>query len=261
MQIVAVHNWPKDEAVVARILAGTLGILVFEARQKLAGGGPVVLATYADQLQAEALAEKLRNAGLPTLLIDTVALRQRRQPFPVRRFVFAEQTLQLESPAGEECTIDYATIELLLVATSTTSTQSTSTVTERKFSLGKTLLAGGVPMSKKVTIEKSVISLESDETLWLYAGGSAVAIFDRAALNYDGFGSTMQMSRDLNFNQLKKELQRRAPQAGYDDRLLKRAGQLRLLGPSLPAESNLDLACEILACSLRADSAGGRGPE
>jgi hypothetical protein len=39
----------------------------------------------------------------------------------------------------------------------------------------------------------------------------------------------------------------RCPAAVYDDRLLNRAGQTRLLGPLLTPEANLDLAVEILA--------------
>lgn len=257
MHIVAIHGWQKDEDVVARIIADILGLLVFEARQKIVGGGPVVLATFADQSQAEALAARLLRDGIPALVLDTAAMRRQSQPFPVRRFVLAAQELQLESLAGEHCAIAYGTIELLLVATSSLQRETTATVTERKFSIGKTLLAGGVPMSKKVTHQENVTSVERDETLWLYAQGRATALFARDALNYDGFGSAMQMSRDRNFAQLKNGLRSKAPQAGYDDRLLKAAGIARLLGPSLSPESNLDLACEILARSLSKAPAGG----
>lgn len=251
MHIVAVHGWQKDEAEVAGIIAATLGMLVYEARQRIAGGGPAVLACLADPRQAETLAARLSSAGVPALLIEREKVRQQRQPFPVCRFWLEAQALRVESVAGESGTIPYDTIKLLLVATCSTRTQSTVTVTERKFSLGKTLLAGGVPMSKKVTHEETVSSDDRDETLWLYAQGRGPVIFDRSALNYDGLGAAMQMSRDLNFVHLRKELQRLAPQAGYDDRLLKRAGIVRLLGSSLSPEADLHLACEILARTLR----------
>lgn len=256
MHIVAVHSWQKDEATVARTIAETLGILVYEARQRIAGGGPVVLASFADQQQAEALAAKLSLVGVPALVMDREGVRKRRQPFHVRRFVLEPQALRLESVAGELSVIAYETMELLLVATCSSQTQTTATVTERKFSLGKTLLAGGVPMSKKVTREETVTSEEYDQTLWLYAQGRGPVIFARAGLSYDGFGTAMLLSRDLNFVHLKNELQRLAPQAGYDERLLKRAGQIRLLGPALSPESSIDLACEILVQTLRVQPAG-----
>jgi hypothetical protein len=251
MHIVAALSWQKDEAEIAGIIAGILGILVYEARQRIAGGGPAVLACLADPRQATVLAERLSRAGVPTLVIDRDEVRNQRQPFRVCRFKLEARALWIESLDGESCTIAYDSIELLLVATCNVQGQSTATVTERKFSLGKTLLAGGVPMSKKVTREVTVSSNERDETLWLYARSRGPVIFDRSALNYEGLGSALQLSRDLNFVYLRKELRRLAPQAGYDERLLNRAGLIRLLGSILSPEADLDLAFEILAHALR----------
>jgi hypothetical protein len=257
MHIVAVHNWQKDEAEVAKIIAEAMGSVVFEARQKISGGGPAVLASFADEHQAEALVAKLSQNGIPTLVIDTELVRSRKQPLHVRRFMLAPQALKVESFDGEICDIDYSTIELLLVATCSSAQRYTTTETERKFSLGKTLLAGGVPMTKKVTRDKVVNTEERDETLWLYVRGGATMIFNRAAMNYDGLGEAMQFTRDLNFTHLKNELKRFAPQAGYDDRLIKRATLIRLLGSALNPETDLDVAFEILARSLREQSDSG----
>ncbi len=69
-------------------------------------------------------------------------------------------------------------------------------------------------------------------------------------MNFDGLGSAMQLTRDLNFAYLKRELQRLAPQARYDDRLLKRAAMIRLIGPTLSPEADHDLAFEVLSRSL-----------
>ena len=252
MHLVAVHRWQKDEAEVAKIIAETMGTVAFEARQKISGGGPAVLASFADPDQADALTVKLSQNGIPALVIDTEVVRSRNQPLHVRRFVLGSQALQVESFDGESCDIDYRTIDLLLVATCSSGQTSIATETGRKFSLGKTLLAGGVPMTKKVTREKVVNTEERDETLWLYTHEQAVVIFDRAAMNYDGLGEAMQFTRDLNFAHLKNELNRLAPRAGYDDRLIKRATLIRLLGSALNPEADLDLAFEILARSLRA---------
>lgn len=81
-------------------------------------------------------------------MIDPVATRSKR-PFLVSRFVIEEQTLQLKSADGADCDIPFDTIELLLGATYNFEIKGTITVSDRKFSLGKTLLAGGVPMTKK----------------------------------------------------------------------------------------------------------------
>lgn len=251
MHIVAVHGWQREEAAVAEAIAAALGCLAFEARQKISGGGPAVIASFAAQERAETLAETLSRDGVPALVLDTDAVRRREKPFLVRRFGLQPQTLQLESFAGEVCAVDYAAIKLLLVATcSAGQTQTTGIVTGRKFSLGKTLLAGGLPMTKKVTREETLTTETRCETLWLYTHQQKTMIFDRAALNYDSLGAAMQFTRDLNFTHLKNELRHLAPQAVYDDRLLKRARLVRMLGPSLNPETDLDLAFELLSRSL-----------
>lgn len=255
MHLVVITDWPKEEAEAAKVIAEAIGGVAFEARQKIAAGGPVALASFADRKQAATLADKLLQGGIAVDVIDSEEVRNRRPPFRVHRFQLGPQALRVESLEGASCDIEYGTIDLLLVATSSSGqTQTNTSETERKFSLGKTLLAGGVPMTKKVTREKIVTVEERDETLWLYTRNQTIAIFERAAMNYDGFGEAMQLTRDLNFNQLKSELRRLAVHAVYDDRFLKRAALIRLLGAALAPEVNLDLAFEILAGGLRKES-------
>jgi len=256
MHIVAVHNWQKEEAEVAKTIAEKMGTVVFEARQKISGGGPAVLASFADPQQAETLSAQLSQAEVPALVIDTAAVRSRNRQLDVGHFVLGPQALQIKLFDGELSEIDYGTIDLLLVAICSAGQRQTSTTEiERKFSLGKTLLSGGIPMTKKVKSEKIVNHEERDETLWLYVRGGATMVFNKGAMSYEGLGDAMQLTRDLNFTYLKNALRRLAPQAGYDDRLIKRAALIRLLGPALNPETDIDLAFEVLSCSLREKSA------
>jgi hypothetical protein len=255
MHLVAVSGWQKEEVAVAKTIADTMGTLVFEAQQKISGGGPAVLTSFADPHQAETMAARLSQDGVPAFVIDTAAVRSRNQALHVRRFVLDSQVLQLELFDGNNCDIDYGKIALLLIATCNSGqSQTTETETKRKFSLGKTLLAGGVPMTKKVKSETTATVEKRDETLWMYTQEGAKVIFDRAAMSYDGLGDAMQFTRDLNFVHLKNQLRWLAPQASYDDRLLKRAVLVRLLGSVFNPETDLDLAFEILARSLREKS-------
>ena len=52
MFVVAIYGWREETPEMAQSLAGALGIMVFEARQRLIGGGPSVVASFADQQQA-----------------------------------------------------------------------------------------------------------------------------------------------------------------------------------------------------------------
>jgi hypothetical protein len=256
MHLVVVHNWQLEEPAVATIIAEVLGTVAFEARQKISGGGPAVIASFADPLQAEALVVALTQNSVPAFVLDPEVVRGGTQLFRVRRFTLGEQALKLESCDGEFCDVEYKTIDLLLLAICKAGElQAIGTETTRKFSLGKTLLAGGVPMTKKVSTEKAVTVAEHDEALWLYTQQKDTVVFGRTVLNYDGLGEAMQLTRELNFSFLKSELRRLAPQALYDDRLLKRAALVRVIGASLNPDTDFDLAFEILARSLRDSSA------
>jgi len=252
MYLVVLHDWKMEAGAVAKFVAEKLGTVAFEARQKLAGGSPVVIATFADQDHARTLVDSLSQEGLPAFLIDPVEVRKSQSACYVHRFVLGDEAIKVESRNGESCEVEYGTIDLLLVAICKAGEiQTTGTETSRKFSLGKTLLAGGLPMTKQVKTGKVVTVEERDEALWLYTHDRALFIFERPVMNYDGLGEAMQFTRELNFAHLKNELQRFAPGARFDDRLLKRAAMIRLLGPALNPEVDHDLAFEILSRSLR----------
>lgn len=252
MYLLVLHDWKQDAGTVATIVAEKLAILAFEARQKLSGGSPVVVATFADQGHAGQLVDSLSQADIPAFLVDSEEVRHRKHCY-VHRFVLAEKAMQLEMRDGELCEVKYSKIDLLLVAICKAGEiQTTGTETSRKFSLGKTLLAGGLPMTKKVKTEKIVTVEDRDESLWLYTHDRNRFIFERSTMAYDGLGKAMQLTRDLNFAYLKSALQRLSPQARYDDRLLKRAALIRLIGPVLNPEVDYDLAFEVLSRSLSA---------
>jgi hypothetical protein len=251
MFVVAIYGWREETPEMAQVLAGTLGIMVFEARQRLIGGGPSVVASFADLLQARALAEKVSSCGIKAFIVDATTVRQRGGFFIVRRFTFEDRVLKIETHNGQQETIPYAEIELLLTGTSVVGSSETKTIVEKKFSLGKTLLAGGIPMTKKVERQEEVSSEESEQVLYLYGHDRPTAIFSQNGMNYDGFGAEMKLSRKLNFSHLISQLRLHASGAAFDDRLLNKISQVRLLGPAQGREASLDLAAEILAQSLR----------
>ncbi|HEY6837183.1 MAG TPA: hypothetical protein VI389_00435 [Geobacteraceae bacterium] len=259
MHIVAIHGWKEESAELAQALAAALGLTAFEVRQRLIGGGPAVVARFADAHQAEALAATLRRCGVAALVVDVDEVRGRGGRFVVRRFELDAERLFLESVSGESAAIPYGEIELLLLAMGITSQTETATVTERKFSLGATIMTGGIPVMKKVEREEEVRGEEREKALFLYAGSHPALVFRQSGMSYDGLGPAMKQSRELNFTHLVAELRRLAPRAAYDERLQQRAGQVRVLGPALAPDTNLDLAAEILARTLRPNPGGSGG--
>jgi len=251
MHIVAIHGWKEASAELIQTLATAVGITAYEMRQRLIGDGPAVVASFADQYPARALAMKLNLAGVATITIDSEELRSRAGRFVVRRFELQESCMRIEDGDSRNREIAYGDIDLLLPGTRITEQSGTITVTERKFSLGKTILSGGIPLTKKVERQEEVTGGERENILYLYAADHPPVLFSQGGMTYDGFGPAMKLSRELNFAFLKSELRRLCPGARHDDRLLARLGQARILGPGLNPETNLDLAFHILARSLR----------
>lgn len=251
MHVVAICNWKEESAELAQALASALGITVYEARPRMFGNGPAVVASFADPQQAQELAGKLNQSGLRTLIIDATALRSSAGYFIVRRFEFEQRSISIESSDGQRTEIPYDEIDLLLPCTSIIGVSEQKIVTERKLSLGKTILSGGIPMTTKVERQEAVTSEERTKVLYLYAGKRSPIIFRQDGMTFDGFGDAMKLSRELNFVHLTSELRRLCPGAVYDDRLLSQMGQVRLLGPGLNSETNLNLAVQVLAMSLR----------
>jgi hypothetical protein len=251
VHVVVIHGCKEETTGLTQAIASALGMTVFEARQRMIGGGPTVVASFADPQQAQMLEKKLNQSGIATLVVDATAARTRTGHFIVRRFELNEPSLRIETGDRQRAEIPYGEIDLLLPGTSIVGYSETETVTARKFSLGKTILAGGIPMSKKVEHQKEVATEERSKVLYLYAGNRPPIVFSQDGMIYDGLGAAMKLSRELNFTYLISELRRLSPGAVYDDRLLKRVGQVRLLGPALNPETTLDLAAEVLARSLR----------
>jgi hypothetical protein len=183
--------------------------------------------------------------------MDVTGIRGGAGKFIVRRFEFDEQSLRIDSMEGRSAEIPYREIDLLLPGLSIARHSELVKVSERKLSLGKTLMSGGIPMTKKIERQEEVETEESERVIYLYAGSRPQVLFRQNVMTYEGFGAAMKMSRDLNFAFLTSELRRLCPGAAYNDRLLSRGGPARLLGPAQQMERSLDLAAEVLARCLR----------
>ncbi|HYQ47482.1 MAG TPA: hypothetical protein VEP69_00325 [Thermodesulfovibrionales bacterium] len=250
MHVVAVCVWKQETADLLPSLAKALGVTLYEARQRMIGGAPAVVACLADRQQARDLVINLRRAGISSCLVDASAVCGKVCSFIVRRFELGMSSLYIEAGDGESLSIPYEEIRLFLPAMDISGHAEKKMVTERKLSLGKTLLSGGIPMTKKVSHEEEAQSEERRKLLYIFGGGMRPAVFGQDGMTYDGFGPEMKPSRELNFAALLGKLRERAAHAMLDERLLTRLGQIKLLGPAQNAANGLDLAAAVLAACL-----------
>jgi hypothetical protein len=257
MQVVAIHGWQEETPALAQALAAALGVTAYEARQRLIGGGPAVVACFADLVQAKALAAKLMQGGLTTLVVDaTAAVRTCADCFAVRRFVPGDRSLRAEAAEGAERVIAYGEIALLLRTSRILAPAVVESAAERQLSLARAALTGGLLATRKVKGREEVAAEEREEVLYLFTGSSTPVVFASHSMHYERLGAAMKPSREMNFLHLVTELLRLCPAAIYDDRLARRVGQVHLLGPLFAPEAFLPLAVEILARSLRRSGDG-----
>lgn len=251
MHVVVIFGWKEETPDLVRSLAEALGITAFESRQRMVGGGPAVAGRFADRQGAMAAAAKLDERGIKTLVLDAALVCGSAGHFVVRRYEIAGESLRVDSGDGRSVVIPYDEITLLISGMSMRGSAETRTVTERKLSLGKTLLSGGIPMTKKVSRQEEMTTEVREKFLYLYSADRVPAIFSQDGITYNKLGPALKPSREQNFAHLIAELRRLSPNAVYDDRLLTLAGQIRLLGPAQNPETNLDLGAAILAKCLR----------
>lgn len=256
MVVVAIHRFSGDEQESTQKLATALGGTVYDARMRLRvpSGGPTVVGVFAQMEAASACAERLRNAGFAILVMKPEDAESDGERFPVRRFLFGEHHLTAESRDGRLIELLYRDVELLLRGSDIVRATETEAVTEKKFSMGRALVSGGLMLTKT---QKSVreSTTENRECFFhLYSPSQPPLVFRENSLNFEGLGPDLKPTRGLNFAFVWAELRRRCSAALIDERLFQRLGQVQTLGASLPPEKHLDTAITLLAMSLRGTS-------
>ncbi len=252
MLVLAIYNLKGNEALLARELAAVLHKTVLEtsSRVRAPGGGPSVIARFADPAAAQQTVAVLRARGFDTLLLDEADIEAEKQRFVVRGFELGPAAMLLAAP-HEQLTVRYADVDLLLRGFKTRLHQPAAGRPTRKLSLARAALSGGLIISKKVQAPRPAPVEERDGFVHLYGKGLPVIAWREEALHYRSLGTALEPSRHANFARVVRELRQRCPQATFDDRLASRAGQAQLLGPALPGDHSLDVAVAVLATALR----------
>jgi hypothetical protein len=253
MHIAAIYNLPDRKDDLAEALAAALGTTVYEARSRLRvpGKGPLVAALCRDREAAGKIVGKLVSVGFDAIVLDQDEIETDAAQFIVRKFRLDDEALVVESVAGQNLTVDYRSIDLLLRGTSIAGKTEIETLKERKFSLGRTVLSGGLVMSRTKKITREIKTEEREGFFHLYSESLPALVFRESVLVYDSPGFALKPSRFANFAYLISELRQRQPGAIFDERLLRRAEQAALLGPLLSPEEFLNVATSLLAKILR----------
>ena len=253
MNVIAIHSLKNDKESLSSALAAVLGLTNYSALSRLRapGHGPLIVAVFADKERAVQLVERLQAAGFKASALTEGEIEIEDHECIVRRFSLGERELGIVTEKGESLGILFQNIDLILRGTAIDSNVTTETTKNRSVSPGRAVLSGGMMLTKTTRSVREVITEERQGFVNLYAGDSSPLVFRENRLVYDSLGPALRPSRAANFSYLVAELRRRCHAALYDERLLSRAGQAALLGPSLNPEEHIVVATALLAKVLR----------
>ncbi len=256
MNVVAIHSLSDGRQTLAGALAGCLGVTEYEAAARLrAQGDALVVSIRAEREEALRLAANLNSGGFEAVVVTAEDIGAETRKFVVRKFSLGERDISVET-GGRTLAVAYRDIRVILRGTSIACSTSTVKSEKRSLSLGRAVLTGGLSITKTTKTVREVRTEEREGFLTLYAEGHPILLFREGSLSYDSLGATRSLSGTENFARLLSELRGRCTSARYDERLLSRAAQAALLGPSLRPEDNLAVATALLAKVLGRGSRG-----
>ncbi len=235
----------EDEAT---HLAADLGISLYEARLLLSGERPKIVLRTADETHARDLLAKLRARRHGAIACDSRAIVAIDEMVQVEQFQLTDTALVLADGAE----FLYADVLALLRAVRTEHTTTKTKVTERKLAMGRAIASGGLLLSKKTTREESKAAEHREQVLFVFrkSGGGACVVRD-SHTSFEGLATRMAPSVAENFVRLIAELRERAPDAVFDDRLI------RFHAADAQSTSRLDEQVHLLALAI---ARLGRGP-
>lgn len=246
MHVVALD--PTDRgATAAAALAEVLRLTRLEARARVqaAEDSACVVARFAQRAAAEECAARLRAAGLPCRVLAPADLPR---PLAVTRFELGDDGLTVlrGDPAAAGRQVPWTSVRRLLRATELDPGTDTEVVRERKLSLGRAILTGGLVMTRVEKRTRKTTRGERLHALFLDTDQGSTLRFAAHGLDYRGLGTRLSPQAADNFDRLSEALRERAPGATFDDRLMDRTFQAAVLGPGLDPERHLDLALALV---------------
>ena len=248
MNVVAIVDLAGERQQLADGLAKALGLTRYEALQRIsgpAGTGPLVAGVFAERGQAENLLGRLVSGGFRAMLLTDEDMRAESGMRSAKTFHFGENEFQVEfysssgaiAPLEKVLSLPYPGIRLIVRGTRTSTGTSVETSMQRKLSLGRAVLSGGLVFSKKEKTVRETATGRREGFANLYAGGGLCVTLLENGLRYESLGPALGFSNSANFSYLVGELRRRCRQARYDERLLNKFSQSSMLGPLLdPAQ-------------------------
>ena len=253
MQLVAIQPRPGDTAPHrADALCAATGLPIYEGRSRLRvlDGWPGIVTTHAEAARAGEVAGALQATGFTAWTMPAAVAESK---LLVRRFAIDETLLRVEGDGG--ATLELPREDVRLVLHCTRFTVETDTVLDHApTEAGASAAARAVLRITRNAAASRVTTRRREAReafVHVYATGVPTLLFRASALRYAALSDApVAPTRVANFARVVAQLRERLASgttcARFDDRLVSRVSQVRMLGPMLPPERHLDVALALL---------------
>jgi hypothetical protein len=251
---------PPDalEASVVERVAAIINKDLYGTRLLLTGKIPRIVSHYQTIQEAEPVIQSLRAIGLVVVACSDSELCR---PSSVS---FRAYTLKLEvgevtfwNKAGDIKTMRAEDMFLILKGTMQSHAKTETINTRMKFSVPATLLAGGIPIWRRVKEKPKGLASQTECYLRFYGWTSPEPTVEihQYDFDYSFLGAKMSTSSLQNLNTTIMELMNIFPQAVFDSRLTEHVGAP---APFIKSVNEVDINCKLIYLYHQAVS--GEGP-
>ncbi len=225
MHMVAALRMPEPIERASAALATRQGISPYEARTRLAGELPRVVAVFADAAPAMEQTRGLLADGFVAAVLDGDRVEHDEDRDVAASLAFTDEGFEATLRDGRTRALPYADVALLIHGARTALRTSTDEATVKTFSAGRAILTGGLSMrtSKTVTTTKSTEVRETFVYVRERGAERSLAIYERG-MNYNFLGAARGPSSMGNFTAVLTLLRERCAGARYDGRMTRPGG-------------------------------------
>lgn len=216
--MVAITTLATALEVEAKALAADLGTIPYEERLKLTAGLPAIVLATTDGNAAQSLVTKVRTRKHRALLCRASTVVPAAAMVSLRRF-----EIDAEGLVAADDHLPWTGISALIHARHHRTTDTTETVTEKKFNLGRAVMTGGLIMRKAESREVKTRTAETEHVLYLFrADGGTPWLLRELGTHYGALGAALEPTATRNFAIAIEQFRAHAPQAHFDASLVHR---------------------------------------
>lgn len=236
-----------------RKVASLVGKEISDTRLLLAGEIPRIVASHPNADAAALIARGLGDAGLVAFVCKDSELRTRSAGFAAHSARSGEREVIFRDRCDGEVRVEAGEAFLIINGRIKSTAPEKTSSTKMKLNVPATVLAGGIPIMRRVTKKASKESFQAEDFVRLYDRRSSdprVEMFQNHT-NYAFLGPELAPSAPANFKIVVAKLREWFPLAIFDERLTRSfKADLPAAGPGEALEINCKL---IYLCHLAAE--------